>query len=137
MTLSNYLISGSRYFDDFYVTDVTDRVDIDATAGAVTGLTSRVSTAEGAITSQSQQLTNLQNSLNTTNSNVSKKADATALTSVDNRVTEAEGKLTTQSQQLTNLANVLTATRNAGDNLIPNFDFLQGSTAWIFSIQPV
>ncbi|EMN9421076.1 carbohydrate binding domain-containing protein, partial [Klebsiella pneumoniae] len=82
------------------------------------------------ITSQSQQLTNLQNSLNTTNSNVSKKADATALTSVDNRVTEAEGKLTTQSQQLTNLANVLTATRNAGDNLIPNFDFLQGSTAW-------
>ncbi|HGW1151263.1 TPA: DUF1983 domain-containing protein [Klebsiella pneumoniae] len=86
VTLSNYLISGSRYFDDFYVTDVTDRVDIDATAGAVTGLTSRVSTAEGAITSQ--------------------------------------------SQQLTNLANVLTATRNAGDNLIPNFDFLQGSTAW-------
>lgn len=130
VTLSNYLISGSRYFDDFYVTDVTDRVDIDATAGAVTGLTSRVSAAEGAITSQSQQLTNLQNSLNTTNSNVSKKADATALTSVDNRVTEAEGKLTTQSQQLTNLANVLTATRNAGDNLIPNFDFLQGSTAW-------
>lgn len=130
VTLSNYLISGSRYFDDFYVTDVTDRVDIDATAGAVTGLTSRVSTAEGAITSQSQQLTNLQNSLNTTNSNVSKKADATALTSVDNRVTEAEGKLTTQSQLLTNLANVLTATRNAGDNLIPNFDFLQGSTAW-------
>ncbi len=50
VTLSNYLISGSRYFDDFYVTDVTDRVDIDATAGAVTGLTSRVSTAEGAIT---------------------------------------------------------------------------------------
>lgn len=130
VTLNNYLKSGSRYFDDFYVTDVTDRVDIDATAGAVTGLTSRVSTAEGAITSQSQQLTNLQNSLNTTNSNVSKKADATALTSVDNRVTEAEGKLTTQSQQLTNLANVLTATRNAGDNLIPNFDFLQGSTAW-------
>ncbi|SWH99588.1 gp24 [Klebsiella pneumoniae] len=130
VTLNNYLKSGSRYFDDFYVTDVTDRVDIDATAGAVTGLTNRVSTAEGTITSQSQQLTNLQNSLNTTNSNVSKKADATALTSVDNRVKEAEGKLTTQSQQLTNLANVLTATRNAGDNLIPNFDFLQGSTAW-------
>ncbi|HBQ6050279.1 TPA: DUF1983 domain-containing protein [Klebsiella pneumoniae subsp. pneumoniae] len=130
VTLNNHLKSGSRYFDDFYVTDVTDRVDIDATAGAVTGLTSRISTAEGTITSQSQQLTNLQNSLNTTNSNVSKKADATALTSVDNRVKEAEGKLTTQSQQLTNLANVLTATRNAGDNLIPNFDFLQGSTAW-------
>ncbi|MDH8142372.1 hypothetical protein QIG77_26015, partial [Klebsiella pneumoniae] len=59
-----------------YVTDVTDRVDIDATAGAVTGLTSRVSTAEGAITSQSQQLTNLQNSLNTTNSFVNETANA-------------------------------------------------------------
>ncbi|HBM3176933.1 TPA: DUF1983 domain-containing protein [Klebsiella michiganensis] len=112
VTLSNYLISGSRYFDDFYVTDVTDRVDIDATAGAVTGLTSRVSTAEGAITSQSQQLTNLQNSLNTTNSNVSKKADATALTSVDNRVTNAEGQLTAQSQSITNLQNSLNTTNN-------------------------
>ncbi|MBK0438024.1 hypothetical protein, partial [Klebsiella pneumoniae] len=90
----NYLISGSRYFDDFYVTDVTDRVDIDATAGAVTGLTSRVSTAEGAITSQSQQLTNLQNSLNTTNSNVAKKADATALQSLQNTVEQHGRDLT-------------------------------------------
>ncbi|MDP0971053.1 hypothetical protein Q6294_29355, partial [Klebsiella pneumoniae] len=67
VSLNNYLKSGSRYLDDFYVTDVTDRVDIYATAGAVTGLTSRISTSEGTITSQSQQLTNLQNSLNTTN----------------------------------------------------------------------
>ncbi|MDP1304548.1 hypothetical protein, partial [Klebsiella pneumoniae] len=53
VTLNNHLISGSRFFDDFYVTDVTDRVDFDATAGAVTGLTSRISTAVGTITSQS------------------------------------------------------------------------------------
>jgi hypothetical protein len=32
---------------------------------------------------------------------------------------------------------VLTATRNAGDNLIPNFDFLQEAALGIFSIQPV
>ncbi|WP_181851970.1 carbohydrate binding domain-containing protein, partial [Klebsiella pneumoniae] len=30
----------------------------------------------------------------------------------------------------TNLNNTLTAARNAGDNLIPNYDFLQGATAW-------
>ncbi|MDQ5577462.1 DUF1983 domain-containing protein [Klebsiella pneumoniae] len=113
VTLSNYLISGSRYFDDFYVTDVTDRVDIDATAGAVTGLTSRVSTAEGAITSQSQQLTNLQNSLNTTNSNVAKKADATALQSLQNTVEQHGKDLTTQSGALTSLQNSLNTTNAA------------------------
>ncbi|HII0005036.1 TPA: TipJ family phage tail tip protein [Klebsiella variicola] len=112
VTLSNYLISGSRYFDDFYVTDVTDRVDIDATAGAVTGLTSRVSTAEGAITSQSQQLTNLQNSLNTTNSNVAKKADATALQSLQNTVEQHGKDLTTQSGALTSLQNSLNTTNS-------------------------
>ncbi|STW78318.1 gp24 [Klebsiella pneumoniae] len=110
VTLNNHLKSGSRYFDDFYVTDVTDRVDIDATAGAVTGLTSRISTAEGTITSQSQQLTNLQNSLNTTNSNVAKKADATALQSLQNTVEQQGKDLTAQSNALTNLQNSLSIT---------------------------
>ncbi|HCS9006368.1 TPA: DUF1983 domain-containing protein [Klebsiella pneumoniae] len=126
VTLSNYLISGSRYFDDFYVTDVTDRVDIDATAGAVTGLTSRVSTAEGAITSQSQQLTNLQNSLNTTNSNVAKKADATALQSLQNTVEQHGRDLTTQSSALTNLENNFSSLAVGGTNLIRNADTLEG-----------
>ncbi|EPK6335184.1 TipJ family phage tail tip protein [Klebsiella pneumoniae] len=126
VTLSNYLISGSRYFDDFYVTDVTDRVDIDATAGAVTGLTSRVSTAEGAISSQSQQLTNLQNSLNTTNSNVAKKADATALQSLQNTVEQHGRDLTTQSSALTNLENNFSSLAVGGTNLIRNADTLEG-----------
>ncbi|HFF9549529.1 TPA: DUF1983 domain-containing protein [Klebsiella pneumoniae] len=126
VTLSNYLISGSRYFDDFYVTDVTDRVDIDATAGAVTGLTSRVSTAEGAITSQSQQLTNLQNSLNTTNSNVAKKADATALQRLQNTVEQHGRDLTTQSSALTNLENNFSSLAVGGTNLIRNADTLEG-----------
>lgn len=126
VTLSNYLINGSRYFDDFYVTDVTDRVDIDATAGAVTGLTSRVSTAEGAITSQSQQLTNLQNSLNTTNSNVAKKADATALQSLQNTVEQHGRDLTTQSSALTNLENNFSSLAVGGTNLIRNADTLEG-----------
>ncbi|HCT7447486.1 TPA: DUF1983 domain-containing protein [Klebsiella variicola] len=110
VTLSNYLISGSRYFDDFYVTDVTDRVNIDATAGAVTGLTSRVSTAEGAITSQSQQLTNLQNSLNTTNNNVAQKASAQSVSDLTSRVTSAEGKITSQGQAITKLQGDLSST---------------------------
>ncbi|MCS5873757.1 hypothetical protein LN650_19795 [Klebsiella pneumoniae subsp. pneumoniae] len=52
-------------------------MDIDATAGAVTGLTAGPGQhRKGLSTSQSQQLTNLQEQPEPTNSNVSKKADA-------------------------------------------------------------
>ncbi len=107
VTMSNYLISGSRYFDDFYVTDVTDRVDIDATAGAVTGLTNRVSTAEGHITSQSQQLTNLQNSLNTTNAALAKKAEASAVTALTKQVEQNGQNIRSNTDSITSLSNQL------------------------------
>ncbi|HFF9905078.1 DUF1983 domain-containing protein [Klebsiella pneumoniae] len=107
VTMSNYLISGSRYFDDFYVTDVTDRVDIDATAGAVTGLTNRVSTAEGHITSQSQQLTNLQNSLNTTNAALAKKAEASAVTALTQQVEQNGQDIRSNTYSITSLSNQL------------------------------
>ncbi|HBY5874223.1 TPA: DUF1983 domain-containing protein [Klebsiella pneumoniae] len=107
VTMSNYLISGSRYFDDFYVTDVTDRVDIDATAGAVTGLTNRVSTAEGHITSQSQQLTNLQNSLNTTNAALAKKAEASAVTALTQQVEQNGQDIRSNADSITSLSNQL------------------------------
>ncbi|HHK9983629.1 TPA: DUF1983 domain-containing protein [Klebsiella quasipneumoniae subsp. similipneumoniae] len=107
VTMSNYLISGSRYFDDFYVTDVTDRVDIDATAGAVTGLTNRVSTAEGHITSQSQQLTNLQNSLNTTNAALAKKAEASAVTALTQQVEQNGQDIRNNTDSITSLSNQL------------------------------
>ncbi len=107
VTMSNYLISGSRYFDDFYVTDVTDRVDIDATVGAVTGLTNRVSTAEGHITSQSQQLTNLQNSLNTTNAALAKKAEASAVTALTQQVEQNGQDIRSNTDSITSLSNQL------------------------------
>ena len=107
VTMSNYLISESRYFDDFYVTDVTDRVDIDATAGAVTGLTNRVSTAEGHITSQSQQLTNLQNSLNTTNAALAKKAEASAVTALTQQVEQNGQDIRSNTGSITSLSNQL------------------------------
>ncbi|VGJ07036.1 gp24 [Klebsiella pneumoniae] len=107
VTMSNHLISGSRYFDDFYVTDVTDRVDIDATAGAVTGLTNRVSTAEGHITSQSQQLTNLQNSLNTTNAALAKKAEASAVTALTQQVEQNGQDIRSNTDSITSLSNQL------------------------------
>ncbi|MFS4715104.1 hypothetical protein ACL65Z_27550, partial [Klebsiella pneumoniae] len=49
---------------------------ITANTSAINSLTSRVTNAEGQLTAQSQSITNLQNSLNTTNNNVAQKASA-------------------------------------------------------------
>ncbi|MDZ2880967.1 hypothetical protein M2A92_28350, partial [Klebsiella pneumoniae] len=54
----------------------------------------------------------LQNSLNTTNSNVAKKADATALQSLQNTVEQHGRDLTTQSGALTSLQNSLNTTNS-------------------------
>ena len=109
------LKSGSQYFDDFYFVDITDEVNIAANAGAISSLTTRVTTAEGKITSQGSSITKLMNDLSTTNGNVNKKADATALTALTNRVTSAEGKLESQSSSITSLQNGLTtANQNIG-----------------------
>ena len=109
------LKSGSQYFDDFYFVDVTDEVNIAANAGAISSLTTRVTTAEGKITSQGSSIVKLTNDLATTNGNVNKKADATALTALTNRVTSAEGKLESQSSSITSLQNGLTtANQNIG-----------------------
>jgi hypothetical protein len=42
MINSSLKSAGAMYFDDFYVIDITDRVDLDATSNAVSSLTSRV-----------------------------------------------------------------------------------------------
>ncbi|WP_235891692.1 DUF1983 domain-containing protein [Klebsiella spallanzanii] len=108
VSVNSSLKSGAQYFDDFYFVDITGEVDIAANAGAISGLTTRVTSAEGMLTSQSNSITKLTNDLATTNGNVNKKADATALTALTNRVTSAEGKLDSQSSSITSLQNGLT-----------------------------
>lgn len=73
-----------------------------ADATALNNLTTRVTSAEGTITTQGQQITSLSNSL-------PGKADAAALNNLATRVTSAEGKLTTQSTSVTQLSNSLTS----------------------------
>ncbi|HGX3137809.1 TPA: DUF1983 domain-containing protein [Klebsiella pneumoniae] len=102
----------SLYIDDLVITDVTDAKAAqdasDATASAVSGLTARVTDAEGKITTQAQQLTKLSGDLAVTNAAVSQKAEQSAVTGLTTRMTSAEGKLDSQSQQLTSLQNSLT-----------------------------
>ncbi|EIW8528471.1 DUF1983 domain-containing protein [Klebsiella pneumoniae] len=105
--ITTYLSAGAMYFDDFYVIDITDRVDLDATVSAVSGLTTRVSNAEGNISSQSDSITTLNNGLSTLNKTVSTKADATALSSLQNTVTQQGKDISSASGSITSLQSSL------------------------------
>ncbi|HGV3509965.1 TPA: phage tail protein, partial [Klebsiella michiganensis] len=59
-----------------------------ASAAAVSALTSRVDSAEGVLTSQGQLLTSLQNGLTTADQNIGKKADSSAVNTLTNRVSQ-------------------------------------------------
>ncbi|WP_243816916.1 TipJ family phage tail tip protein [Klebsiella quasipneumoniae] len=130
---------GYRVFiDDLVITDVTDahaaQLTADANASAITSLTSRVSTAEGKITSQADAITKLNGDVSTINGTLSQKADASAVTALQTRVTAAEGQIASQGTSITNLNNGLEAQRRTGENLVQNYDFLQAAGT-AFSVQ--
>lgn len=134
------LKSGAQYFDDFYFVDVTDEVNIAANAGAISSLTTRVTSAEGKLTSQGSSITKLTNDLTTTINNVNNKADATALAALTNRVTSAEGKLESQSSSVTSLNNSIAATQSDADaakaipgNMLANNSFERSFDGWVNS----
>ncbi|MDU3938222.1 MAG: DUF1983 domain-containing protein [Escherichia coli] len=103
---------------------------MNALSNAISAVTSNVSTVGDRVTSTSQSVTDLRNSLEQTNANLANKADAQALSTLQNTVSKQGDTISSQGNSITNLNNTLTAARNAGDNLIPNYDFLQGATAW-------
>lgn len=83
-----------------------------ANANAISSLTTRVTTAEGGINSNSTAITGLQNSLTTTNNNVALKADQTALNSLSSTVTTQGNTITTQGNSITTLQNNLATTNS-------------------------
>ncbi|MDW1402129.1 phage tail protein, partial [Klebsiella pneumoniae] len=112
VTLSNYLTAGNRYFDDFYVIDVTDTVNIDASASAISSLQSTVTQQGKDISSQSTSIAGLNNSLNTTNENVAKKADSSAVQTLQNTVTQQGKDISAANSDITNLKGSLDATND-------------------------
>ncbi|HBX7096894.1 TPA: DUF1983 domain-containing protein [Klebsiella pneumoniae] len=88
----------SLYIDDLVITDVTDAKAAqdasDATASAVSGLTARVTDAEGKITAQAQQ----QAALATKVDNSSSRVDNMAKTLSDSQNTQASLNTSLQSQ---------------------------------------
>lgn len=120
VSLRTSLSAGYLYVDDAFCIDVSDEVANTLNASAISSLTTRVTSAEGTLTSQGNSITKLQNDLSTTNSNISKKADAAALTALTNRVTQNEKDIETQSSQTTSLKNSLSTFQAMGSN--PWFD---------------
>lgn len=88
----------SLYIDDLVITDVTDAKAAqdasDATASAVSGLTARVTDAEGKITAQAQQQTALATKVDNANSRV----DNMAKTLSDSQSTQVSLNTSLQSQ---------------------------------------
>ena len=112
------------------VAQLNSALGMNALLNAISAVTSNVSTVGDRVTSTSQSVTDLRNSLEQTNANLANKADAQALSTLQNTVSKQGDTISSQGNSITNLNNTLTADRNAGDNLIPNYDFLQGATAW-------
>ncbi len=112
------------------VAQLNSALGMNALSNAISAVTSNVSTVGDRVTSTSQSVTDLRNSIEQTNANLANKADAQALSTLQNTVSKQGDTISSQGNSITNLNNTLTAARNAGDNLIPNYDFLQGATAW-------
>ncbi|AUZ03752.1 hypothetical protein BWI90_26000 (plasmid) [Escherichia coli] len=130
VSIMSSLKTGSQYFDDVGFVDVTDALAIEANASATNALTSRVSSVEGTITSQGQQITSMQNS-------IKNKADASAVTNLANRVTAAENQISSQSQSITSLSNSLDNANADADaskaiigNMLKNNSFERGFEGW-------
>lgn len=92
-----------------------------ASATAQQALTTRVTAAEGSITTNSQAITQLTNNLSIANGKIAANADA--ITGLSTRVTAAEGKIDSQAQSITSINSSIKGSQSQAANLIPNPTF--------------
>ncbi|WP_296267483.1 TipJ family phage tail tip protein [Pseudomonas sp. UBA6562] len=90
-----------------------------AVASAVQSLSGRVDQTESSLTSQSGAITQLTNSLNTTNQEVGKKADASTVQSLGNTVSQQGTAISANGRALTNISASLSNLGASGVNLVP------------------
>lgn len=95
--------NGEIWIDSFQVFDITDAVNNDATASALSDLSTKVTKQGDTVSSQGTSITKLQNDLTSTKTDVSKKADASALQTLQNTVTDQGKTLTSQGNAITAL----------------------------------
>lgn len=109
ITIVTALIKGAAFFDDVSVVDITDILKVEANAKAIETTNSEVKKQGGTLTSLSTRTTTLENSLNTTNANVGKKADSSALSALDSKVTQQGKNITSASSSIVSLESSINA----------------------------
>ena len=94
------------------VAQLNSALGMNALSNAISAVTSNVSTVGDRVTSTSQSVTDLRNSLEQTNANVAKKADAAALQTLQNTVTQQGKDIASASSSITSLQNNLNTTNS-------------------------
>ncbi|HGH3622645.1 TPA: phage tail protein [Acinetobacter baumannii] len=107
------MASGTIDYDSISIINATDAVASDANASAITNLASRVTNAEGTLTSQGSSITQLNNNIVSINGTLASKADASTLSYLANRVTTTEGNISSQGGAITSLQNNVSTINNA------------------------
>ena len=78
-----------------------------ANSSAISGLDTRVTSAEGTLTSQASSITQLESDITSAETNIS--GNATAISNIDTRVTSAESQITAQASEINTLSSNLTS----------------------------
>lgn len=92
------------------VAQLNSALGMNALSNAISAVTSNVSTVGDRVTSTSQSVTDLRNSLEQTNANLANKADAQALSTLQNTVTQQGKDIASASSSIASLQNNLSTT---------------------------
>mgnify|MGYP000899675347 CR=1 FL=1 len=85
---------------------------LDANIAATDALTTRVTSAEGTISTQGTRITSLETTVNHATTGLATKASTAALTALDSRVVVMDGRVTTNASNITTLQGKVTTVEN-------------------------
>lgn len=120
------------YATDWHLREVTAaqeaKAAADAAAGSVSSLSGTVEQQGKNIKANSDAITAVTGRV--TNVEKGNTANSQAITKLEQTTTQQGKDIDTTSQALTSVAGWVESLRDAGANLVPNYDFRQGSVAW-------
>ncbi|MEB7545910.1 DUF1983 domain-containing protein [Klebsiella grimontii] len=120
------------YATDWHLREVTAaqeaKAAADAAAGSVSSLSGTVEQQGKNIKANSDAITAVTGRV--TNVEKGNTANSQAITKLEQTTTQQGKDIDTTSQALTSVAGWVESLRDAGANLVPNYDFRQGAVAW-------
>ncbi|MFK1827353.1 carbohydrate binding domain-containing protein [Klebsiella variicola subsp. variicola] len=120
------------YATDWHLREVTAaqeaKAAADAAAGSVSSLSGTVEQQGKNIKANSDAITAVTGRV--TNVEKGNTANSQAITKLEQTTTQQGKDIDTTSQALTSVVGWVESLRDAGANLVPNYDFRQGSVAW-------